>query len=308
MEKKITEELPSKYILINRSATLDDSIGRYTEPAPGKVFLVLDMEIENHGYPEFSVNTLYFSIVMDGVEYSYDSATYILKDDGKAALDTVKLRDGGKTSGSLVFEIPKGKTQYTIEYTGLGNYEFIFGKIPEPESEPESEPEPVVSIRDVIFDLSKVSSESIVSADESNTKIDTSSPGLIIQTTYFDGVLADEPDFAKIRVKTYQVPINEQNALASALEEAKDMISKYVEIFDEGTYMVTLASGEETEVHAFGVGQSNVLYEKRADVCIFMPDDSTIVIALSSMWPKATNQLFETLEIGENPYTQTDEN
>jgi len=65
-----TSDLPSEYILINRSALLYSSIGRYTKPDPGKVFLLLNMVIENHGYSEFAVNPWYFSIVIDGVEHA----------------------------------------------------------------------------------------------------------------------------------------------------------------------------------------------------------------------------------------------
>ena len=42
--------LPSKYVLLNNSGELTDYIGRYTEANSGKTFLIIEMELENHGY------------------------------------------------------------------------------------------------------------------------------------------------------------------------------------------------------------------------------------------------------------------
>ena len=42
--------IPTKYVLLNNSGELTDYIGRYTEANSGKTFLIIEMELENHGY------------------------------------------------------------------------------------------------------------------------------------------------------------------------------------------------------------------------------------------------------------------
>ena len=42
-------------------------------------------------------------------------------------LPTVTLQDGGKISGQLVYQVPKGATTYNIEYAGFTwvDYDFV---------------------------------------------------------------------------------------------------------------------------------------------------------------------------------------
>jgi len=104
------------YINIYEDSTTYAKIGSST-PAPGKIYMVSDITIENHGYDEVETNPFRFKVVIDNVEYEPSSATYFyLEDIGKAALDSVTLRDGGKISGSLIYEVPKGTNKYGFRY------------------------------------------------------------------------------------------------------------------------------------------------------------------------------------------------
>ena len=104
------------YINIYEDSTTYAKIGSST-PAPGKIYMVSDITIENHGYDEVETNPYRFKVSIDHVEYDHSSATYFyLEDIGKAALDSVTLRDGGKISGSLIYEVPKGTNKYGFRY------------------------------------------------------------------------------------------------------------------------------------------------------------------------------------------------
>jgi hypothetical protein len=298
-------ELPSKYIQINRSAEIRNSIGRYsTKPAAGKDFLLLKMEIENHGYSEFSVNPLYFNVIIDGVEYSYDSATYSIDYHGLAPLDSVKLRDGGKTSGCLVYQIPEGKTRFAIEYSGFGSYNFEYGSLQSTEQQA-PEPEPVV--RDVSFNLGtdflKISEDNLIGSigyNSYSTRVSTSQDGgAANQVTEVD---RDE-GFLVIGINTYLTeegrPVDENKAIEDALIGAEKYVPVYADRINKGgTYETTLSSGETVDVHVWKA-PSNELYKGEANVCCFMPDDSTVVTVVASLSNSMTEKFFETLKIGD---------
>ncbi len=116
----------SKYILWDYSGTLYDKIS-YSEARTRRTFMVVKLDLKNHGYDEFSVSPADYSAVVDGIEYDYSSATYSLGNMGLTPLESVKLRDGTETSGYIAFEIPKGKTSFEIEYTGFSwdDYNFV---------------------------------------------------------------------------------------------------------------------------------------------------------------------------------------
>lgn len=299
-------ELPSKYILINRSAGLYSSIGRYTEPAPGKVFLLLKMEIENHGYTEFSVSPLYFNIIIDGVEYSYDSATYSLDERGLAPLDSVKLRDGGKTSGCLVYQIPTGKTQYVIEYGGPGRYNFEYGSL-QTETQKASEPEPVV--RDVSFyignDFLTISKDNLLGDVEYNsfrTTVERLASGT--EVNQVTRVKRGEEQFVVIDVTTYLTegarPADETKAIEDAINGAEKYIPTSPNRISRGeTYEATLSSGETVDVQTWKAPAE--MYKDQANIACFMPDDSTLVLVVASLSSSSTEKLFQTLEIGDIP-------
>jgi hypothetical protein len=87
------------------------------EPAPGHIFLVLTLQIENHGSRTFEVNPYYFYVRVNNVEYGVDGSTFFLSD----SLQPVSVGTGGSTSGAVAFEIPMNNLNYTPVYRGVGN-------------------------------------------------------------------------------------------------------------------------------------------------------------------------------------------
>ena len=103
---------------------LRDSIGNY-EAKPGNTFLIVGLEIESHGANSFYVDPGIFEIEVDNIGYTvcFSVATYSLND----YLDTVRLRDGGKISGRVAYEVPKGEgDKYCLEYVGWDDCEVRF--------------------------------------------------------------------------------------------------------------------------------------------------------------------------------------
>lgn len=87
--------------------------------------MVVDIELENHGYSEFDVNPYYFEAVVNKVQYACDAATF---DTSINTLPLVTLQDGGAVSGQLVYQIAEGSTEYSIEYTGYTWMDYNFVK------------------------------------------------------------------------------------------------------------------------------------------------------------------------------------
>lgn len=112
----------SQNIIISYSAQKVNSLGEYIEAPTGKLFLVITMNIENHGYESFSVGSAYFSVIANNVKYHASGYSYTI--DSK--LDSVDLLDGGSTKGSLVFEVPSNIGSYQIQYSGFGDYNIIY--------------------------------------------------------------------------------------------------------------------------------------------------------------------------------------
>lgn len=90
------------------------------EPSFGNVFLVLGIEVINHGPDNFYVDPNYFSIKRDGIQYSNSYVTNFLRIIGHEPLESVSLAMGKTASGYLCFEIPAGDNRNNIEYTGKG--------------------------------------------------------------------------------------------------------------------------------------------------------------------------------------------
>lgn len=110
------------YVLIKCKGTLYNKLGAYAEAGVGKVYLVTNLEIENHGYDDFSVNPNYAKVEIDNVLYDYTWLSYNLKDLGLPSLGTVTLMNGGKTSGAIAFEIPRNTQQYRLIWSSRSNY------------------------------------------------------------------------------------------------------------------------------------------------------------------------------------------
>lgn len=102
-------------VVIRYTERYADSIGEYIEPSKGYTFLIVTLDIENKIDREFNTNPYFFNAIINNVEYDPHWSTYSLNDPLKA----VDLHKGGKISGSMVFEVPKGTTAYTLVYEGL---------------------------------------------------------------------------------------------------------------------------------------------------------------------------------------------
>lgn len=101
-------------VIIVYDAQLTNKIG-YSDPKDGYVYMILNLDIENRKDKQFSTSPFNFKVIIDGVEYDYDSATYSLDD----ALQSVDLHKGGRISGSLTFEVPDNSRQYIPYYEAL---------------------------------------------------------------------------------------------------------------------------------------------------------------------------------------------
>jgi len=111
----LTTPIGQQYdVVIRYTERYADEIG-YSQPDKGYTFLIVTLDIENRIDKEFSTSPVYFTVVVNNVEYDYHWATYSLDD----SLKGVDLHKGGRISGSIVFEVPKGTTVYTLLYEGF---------------------------------------------------------------------------------------------------------------------------------------------------------------------------------------------
>ncbi len=290
-------DLPSKYVLLNRSAELTDYIGRYTEASSGKTFLLIELTLENHGYDTLEINPNYFGVVIDKVLYPYDKATYSTDN----PLASVTLLDGGMISGYLVYQIPEGKTQYTFAYAGPEKADVIYGDLALPE-EAQADSEPNGPSRKATFSLDK--KDYSFTGKEYST--DSSNPGYVIQKIYSTrskGKSEPRP-FVEIIIKTITddnlKPTNSDKAIQEAVEAyIGDLRKKYTaNLEEEPTYDATLANGDKVIVHQIEKGPSS-FYGRNLFWCSYMADDSTIVTVASSENKREFDEVLNTLEIGE---------
>ncbi len=102
------------YITIKKEAFTTDELG-YLTADRGTEYLVVHVGVENHGVDEFETNPYRFKAEVTNVEYDIDSGTYFLPDE-YPTLQNVKLKNGGKIDGYIVFKIPKGEKSYILTY------------------------------------------------------------------------------------------------------------------------------------------------------------------------------------------------
>jgi len=106
---------PKQYDVVIRYAERYEGAIGYHEPDKGYTFLIITLDIENMIDREFSTNPYNFKVIINNVEYDHDWATYSLND----PLKGVDLHKGGRISGSIVFEVPAGTTEYKLVYEGF---------------------------------------------------------------------------------------------------------------------------------------------------------------------------------------------
>ena len=101
-------------VLIRYSGETVNQIGD-SRPATGFIYLVLTLQIENHGYGEFSTNPDRFFVTVNRI--NYDIALIPFPDQMK----TFGLPDGQSTKGKLAFEVPETISSWGYE-PGYGAY------------------------------------------------------------------------------------------------------------------------------------------------------------------------------------------
>lgn len=280
-----TDQLPSQYILLNRSATLTNYIGEYSEADAGKTFLLINMTIENHGYKTFNINPNYFGVAINKVAYPYDKATYSTK----SPLTSLTLLDGGKTTGHLVFQIPEDETRYVLGYIGPGDYNFIYGNLIDNSAKSVVEQEPKLPIRNVTYNLGP---------DTQATSSDTvtSSQGIVTQTTRID---AGDNGYADIVIETFQGSADTNQLINDVLKLGK---IKDFNVYEKGVYDATLVNGDKITVHIRECALFTT-HGGKISVAAFSPDKSTVVAVTSSLDRYRTDALLGSLKIG--PMLQT---
>lgn len=108
-------------IIISYSAKKVNTIGQYGEANSGMVFLVITMNIENHGYEKFHVSPSTFDLIANNIKY-VESGSYQLDD----VLARVDIPDGGSINGSVAFNVPSNIGSYQLQYGGAGDYNIIY--------------------------------------------------------------------------------------------------------------------------------------------------------------------------------------
>lgn len=119
-------EMPSKFIAVDYSASYSLKLGEFFVARAGSIYLVLNLEIENHGYETFNTNPMFWSVVIDGQDYR--SEIVLIGDD----LEAGSVADGGSTSGRVAFIVPRTAegAELEIKYTPfLGGVQLITREI-----------------------------------------------------------------------------------------------------------------------------------------------------------------------------------
>jgi hypothetical protein len=111
----------SQNIIISYSAKKVNSIGQYGEANSANVFLIITMNIENHGYEKFHVSPSTFNLIINNIKYG-ESGSYQLDDE----LARVDIADGDSINGSVAFNVPSNIGSYQLQYSGFGDYNIIY--------------------------------------------------------------------------------------------------------------------------------------------------------------------------------------
>lgn len=86
---------------------------QYDKPKSGKEFVIVYVTIENKGSSNLSYNPYYFK--MQNSQGQQESRTFTIVDND-TSLQSGELIPGGKVSGTIVFEQPKGDTGLVLIY------------------------------------------------------------------------------------------------------------------------------------------------------------------------------------------------
>ena len=103
-----TSSSDGRRVLIKYSGDLVDHIGEF-RPAPDYIYLILSLEIENHGYSEFSTNPDRFYVNVNRISYGVALMSF------PEEMKTFALSDGQRTKGKLAFEVPATVSSWGYE-------------------------------------------------------------------------------------------------------------------------------------------------------------------------------------------------
>lgn len=86
--------------------------GEYSKPSDGKEYVMITVKIENKSDDKISYNSSEWK--MEDSEGAIESTKFVMNNDD--ALNYGDLAAGGKKSGTLVFEVPKGDQNLKVHY------------------------------------------------------------------------------------------------------------------------------------------------------------------------------------------------
>ncbi len=113
-----TTSVVGPYVVIRYSGKAVSSIS-FSNPAAGNIFLVVSMQIENHGYDRFPVSWSYFYVIIGNHQYTYSSSTFSLADE----LSSSDVLNGLTVTGSIAYEVPANYGAFNLLYKPIfGQY------------------------------------------------------------------------------------------------------------------------------------------------------------------------------------------
>ncbi len=122
-----TSSYEGQVIVITYSTSTIDEYGMglsSTPPKEGYVFLLVNLHIENHGYSTFSVSNFFFTIKVNGKQYTNTSMT-----GANDELVGGTLHDNESTGGNLAFEVPEDTTDFEIFYKYASSFNIQWTKL-----------------------------------------------------------------------------------------------------------------------------------------------------------------------------------
>lgn len=114
----------------------------YSEADPGKEYMLVKIDVENHGYDEFDLDPSCFKMIVDKIIYDREYMSS-MAEEGYPPLEEVTLADGGELSGYIVFEVPDGTTSYGMRYKQWSWDHYDIRWKEDEEQEPSTPPNPL---------------------------------------------------------------------------------------------------------------------------------------------------------------------
>lgn len=111
----VCEAAQDKYVqLESESGIVLHKLG-YSEADPGKEYVLVKINVENHGYDEFKLDPYCFKMTVNKITYDRDYLSS-MAESGYPPLEEVTIDDGGVISGYVAFTVPDGTNEYSLKY------------------------------------------------------------------------------------------------------------------------------------------------------------------------------------------------